>query len=104
MALRVQEPSSSSQMPAMLALSRYTAHRILGCKSLSWLPDPRQGWSACCHRTTQHNFYCEWKRQCPISSKSTRDILLQPLMYTVPHPVPQIAPCPFFFNELNPCC
>ena len=65
MALRVQEPSSSSQMPAMLDLSQYMAHRIPECKCLSWLPDPKQGWSACCHRTTQHNLYCSWKDSVP---------------------------------------
>lgn len=69
MALRVQEPSSSSQMPAMLDLSQRTAHKILGCKS--WLPDPKQGWWACCHRITQHNFFCNLKGHCPITSKAT---------------------------------
>ena len=101
MALRVQEPSSSSQMPAMLYLSQYTAHTILGCKCLSWLPDPKQGWWACCHCTTQHNFYCKLEGHCPISSKPPLPILFQPQMYTVPHPVPQTAPCPFFSTEVK---
>ena len=39
MALRVQEPSSSSQVPAMLDLTQYMAHRIPQCKCLSSAPD-----------------------------------------------------------------